>query len=112
MYAEGERVAKEEGFDEISDTFKHIRRSEEHHEQRFRKLLNNVINDTVFKKDYETDWMCRKCGFVCHAENAHTLFMAIPHRTNVRTAIIRRLISRCFARIIRGLRAKGMTSDK
>lgn len=70
LYAEGERVAKEEGFDEISDTFKHIRRSEEHHEQRFRKLLNNVINDTVFKKDYETDWMCRKCAYIVHGDSA------------------------------------------
>ena len=70
LYADGEKIAKEEGFEEISDTFKHVRIAEEHHETRFRKLLENVVNETVFKKDYEADWMCRKCGYVFHAKEA------------------------------------------
>ncbi len=70
LYAEGERIAKEEGFDEISETFKYVRRAEEHHEARFRKLLENVVNDTVFKKDYDADWMCRECGYILHCKEA------------------------------------------
>ena len=70
LYADGEKTAKEEGFDEISELFKQVRRAEEHHEGRFRKLLENVTNNTVFKKDYETDWMCRKCGYVLNAKEA------------------------------------------
>ena len=31
LYLEGEEAAKEEGFYEISDTFKHVRRAEENH---------------------------------------------------------------------------------
>lgn len=70
LYAEGEVIAKEEGFDEISNTFKYVRRAEEHHENRYRKLLENIVNDTVFKKEYETDWMCRECGYVYYAKEA------------------------------------------
>jgi len=70
LYAEGERMAKEEGFDEISETFKYVRRAEEHHEARFRKLLENIVNDTVFKKDYDADWMCRECGYILHCKEA------------------------------------------
>lgn len=70
LYKEGEETAKEEGFDEISDTFKHVRRAEEHHEARFKKLLENIENDTVFKKDYETEWMCRECGYVFFGKSA------------------------------------------
>ena len=70
LYLEGEEAAKEEGFDEISDTFKHVRRAEEHHESRFKKLLENIVNDTVFKKDYETDWMCRECAYIHHGKSA------------------------------------------
>ena len=70
LYLEGEEAAKEEGFDEISDTFKHVRRAEEHHEARFKKLLENIVNGTVFKKDYETDWMCRECAYIHHGKSA------------------------------------------
>lgn len=70
LYKEGEEIAKEEGFDEISETFKHVRRSEEHHEARFKKLLENIVNKTVFEKDYETDWMCRKCAYIHHGKSA------------------------------------------
>lgn len=70
LYADGEKIAKEEGFDEISELFKHVRRAEEHHESRFRKLLENIVNNTVFKKSYETNWMCRKCGYILHSKEA------------------------------------------
>ncbi len=70
LYAEGEKVAKEEGFDEISDTFRHVRRAEEHHEKRFKKLLTNVVNETVFKKEEAIEWMCRECGYVYYGESA------------------------------------------
>lgn len=70
LYKNGEETAREEGFDEISETFKHVRRAEEHHEARFKKLLENIQNDTVFKKDYENDWMCRECGYIYHGASA------------------------------------------
>jgi len=70
LYAEGEKVAKEEGFDDIAEIFHHVIHAEKHHYQRFLKLLDNVKHNTVFKKDEETDWMCRECGYVLHGKEA------------------------------------------
>lgn len=70
LYADAEKIAKDEGFEEISELFKQVRRAEEHHEARYKKLLEVVANETVFKKDYETNWMCRKCGYLLHAKEA------------------------------------------
>lgn len=70
LYADGEKTAREEGFDDIADTFHHVINAEKHHEKRFLKLLENVKNKTVFKKDAETDWMCRECGYVHHGKSA------------------------------------------
>ena len=70
LYAEGEKIAQEEGFEDISNTFKYIRRSEEHHEKRFQKLLTNIEKGEVFKKNSETEWICRKCAYVIKGKSA------------------------------------------
>ncbi len=70
LYAEGERIAKEEGFDKIAEIFHHVIHAEKHHHQRYLKLLENVKNKTVFKKDEETNWMCRECGYVHYGKSA------------------------------------------
>lgn len=70
LYLKGENDAKEEGFDDIAETFKNVRNSEMHHEARYLKLLENVKKHTVFEKDYETTWMCRKCGFLLDGKSA------------------------------------------
>ena len=41
LYYNGELIAKEEGFDEISDTFRHVRVSEQHHARRYKELYEN-----------------------------------------------------------------------
>ncbi len=83
LYANGEKIAREEGFEDVANTFKHVIHAEKHHEERFLKLLENVKNKTVFKKDTEVNWMCRECGYVhkgksapqkcpnCHHEQAY-----------------------------------------
>ena len=70
LYADGEKTAREEGFDEIADTFHHVIHAEKHHEERYLKLLENVKNKTVFKKDTEVNWMCRECGYVYRGKSA------------------------------------------
>lgn len=70
LYTNGEKVAKEEGFDEIAETFHHVIEAEKHHRNRFKKLLENVQNDTVFKKDKETLWECRECGYIYKSKTA------------------------------------------
>ena len=64
LYKEAEETARQEGFEEIADQFKEIAEVEEEHEKRYRKLLKNVEEDKVFKKDTFVKWKCRNCGYV------------------------------------------------
>jgi rubrerythrin len=64
LYPGFEKIARKEGFDVIADSFKEIAEVEEKHEKRYRKLLENVKSDTVFKKEKVVRWKCRNCGYV------------------------------------------------
>lgn len=64
MYPGFADVAEQEGFPEIASRLRAIARAEEHHEDRYQKLLTEVEGDTVFKKQEKVVWVCRKCGYV------------------------------------------------
>jgi len=64
MYPDFERVAREEGFSEITDFFKEVAEVEEEHEKRYLTLLKNLKEGKVFKKDKVVRWKCRNCGYV------------------------------------------------
>ena len=70
LYKEAEEIAREEGFEEIAVQFKEIAEVEEQHEKRYRKLLKNVKDGTVFKKDTVVKWKCRNCGYVHEGKEA------------------------------------------
>lgn len=64
MYPSFADAADKEGYAKISATLRAIAKAEEHHEQRYKKLLENLKNGAVFKKDKETWWVCRECGYI------------------------------------------------
>ena len=64
MYPEFAKVAEEEGLAEIAGRLRAIAKAEEHHEERFKKLLKEVEAGTVFRKDREVWWVCMECGYV------------------------------------------------
>lgn len=64
MYKEFEEVARKEGFDEIADFFHEVAEVEEKHEKRYLKLLQNLEEGKVFKRDKEVQWKCRNCGYI------------------------------------------------
>jgi rubrerythrin len=64
LYPEFSETAKNEGFKLIANVFREIGEVEEQHEARYLKLLANVQNGTVFKKDAPVSWHCRNCGYV------------------------------------------------
>ena len=70
LYPEFSRVAKEEGFDEISKRIDAIILSEKHHKERFQKLLNELKNNSLQDKEEDTVWFCRKCGYETTAKSA------------------------------------------
>lgn len=64
MYKNFAKTAREEGFDEIAQAMEEVAEVEEEHEKRFRKLLERVKNDTVFKRNTPIKWRCRNCGYI------------------------------------------------
>ena len=64
MYDEFAKVAKEEGYDEIARLFAAVGAVEKEHEERYRKLLDNIKREVVFKKEESVVWVCRNCGHV------------------------------------------------
>ncbi|MCF7908481.1 MAG: rubrerythrin family protein [Candidatus Omnitrophica bacterium] len=79
LYKEAEAVAREEDFLEIADLFKEIAEVEEEHEKRYRKLLSNVKEGKVFKKDTLVKWRCRNCGYVHEGKEAPDKCPACAH---------------------------------
>lgn len=79
LYKEAEETARREGFDEIADLFKEIAEVEEEHEIRYRKLLRNIKEGKVFKKDTVVKWKCRNCGYVHEGEEAPKECPACAH---------------------------------
>jgi rubrerythrin len=63
MYPEFAEVAEKEGLSGIAQKLRSIAKAEEHHEERYMKLLKEVEAGTVFKKDKEIWWACRECGY-------------------------------------------------
>jgi rubrerythrin len=64
LYPAFARTAEDEGFKNISVAFKAIAVAEKTHEERYRKLLENVMQDKVFQRDEKVFWYCRKCGYI------------------------------------------------
>jgi len=64
MYPEFADVAEREGFPEIAKRLRAIAKAEQHHEERYKKLLAQVEAGTVFKKEKDVWWVCRECGYI------------------------------------------------
>lgn len=79
LYPEFSKIAKEEGFTAISVAFDRISEVERNHEKRYRKLIENLENNTVFKKEDTVLWMCTNCGYIYEGEEAPKACPACLH---------------------------------
>ncbi|HIU32752.1 MAG TPA: rubrerythrin family protein [Candidatus Caccousia avistercoris] len=79
MYKEFADVADEEGFTQIAATMRLVAGIEKSHEERYRKLLQNLEEDIVFKAGEETVWVCRNCGYIHIGKEAPALCPACKH---------------------------------
>jgi rubrerythrin len=70
MYVKFAEEAREEGFNEIAELFEKVGEIEKHHEERYRKLIENIENGMVFKGDGVTVWKCRNCGYIHIGDSA------------------------------------------
>jgi len=70
IYPQFAEVAEQEGFTEVANTFRMVAKVEAYHERRYLKLLENMKQDKVFKKDKPIKWKCRNCGHVYEGNEA------------------------------------------
>ena len=64
MYPRMAKEAREEGFDEIAALFEGVAAIEKVHEEKYKKLLQNIEDGIVFSREGDTLWQCRNCGHV------------------------------------------------
>jgi rubrerythrin len=64
MYSRMANEAREEGFDDIARLFDAVGQIEKEHEERYLKLLANINDGSVFKKQEKVVWICRNCGHI------------------------------------------------
>ena len=70
MYENFAKTAEKEGFPELAEKFRAVGVIEKHHEERYRALLENVLNKCVFEKAEEKVWECRNCGHIHRGKTA------------------------------------------
>jgi len=64
MYPEFADIAQREGLKDIAQRLRAIAVAERHHEERYKKILENLQKGTVFRKEKPVWWVCRECGYV------------------------------------------------
>ena len=64
MYERMAREAEEEGFDDIAAAMRGVAAIEKHHEERYRRLLQNIEEGIVFSRENDRIWQCRNCGHI------------------------------------------------
>lgn len=70
MYDRMAREAEEEGFTAIAARFRAVGAIERHHEERYRRLLQNIEEGIVFSREGDTVWVCRNCGHIVIGKKA------------------------------------------
>ncbi len=64
MYPRMAEEARAEGFDRIAKLFEMVAAVEKEHEERYKKMLNNIKEGIVFSRDGDCIWQCRNCGHI------------------------------------------------
>ncbi|MDF2544492.1 MAG: rubrerythrin family protein [Herbinix sp.] len=65
-YRDYAATARSEGYHEIAALFDGVAEIERYHDNRFRRLEWNIINEQMFCKDDQVYWQCLKCGNVIY----------------------------------------------
>lgn len=79
MYDRMAKEAEEEGFKEIAAKFRMVGAIERHHEERYRKLVQNIEEGVVFSRDGDRIWKCRNCGHIVIGKQAPKICPVCNH---------------------------------
>ena len=79
MYKKFAAEAREEGFEKVAVLFDLVANVEKEHEERYRKLIENLNNQEVFKRAQKQFWVCRNCGHIHFGEAAPEICPVCSH---------------------------------
>jgi rubrerythrin len=79
LYPKFADIAEEEGFNKIAIQFRKIAEVEKHHEERYKKLAENIETEQVFKKTEKILWKCNNCGYIFDGNSAPEICPACNH---------------------------------
>jgi rubrerythrin len=79
LYPSFAAIAKEEGFSQIAGVWGFISVAEKQHEKRYRDLLANLESGRVFKRNEDSVWRCRNCGYLHSHKEAPQTCPACTH---------------------------------
>ncbi|MGN0015338.1 MAG: rubrerythrin [Candidatus Gastranaerophilaceae bacterium] len=79
MYARFAKEAREEGFDTIACLFEKVAEIEKAHEERYKKLYENIVEKKVFEKEDEVVWECANCGHIHRGKKALEICPVCKH---------------------------------
>ncbi|RLD89776.1 MAG: rubrerythrin family protein [Bacteroidetes bacterium] len=72
-------IAAEEGFKDVAVAFRMIAKVEKAHEERYRKLYQNLDEGKVFEREGTLVWKCRNCGYLHEGKKAPKICPACLH---------------------------------
>ena len=79
LYPAFAQTAREEGFDDVAQTFESIIVAEKQHDRRYKALADNIQAGRVFKRNGTVTWRCRNCGYLHEAPEAPDICPACKH---------------------------------
>lgn len=79
LYPGFAKIAQSEGFPKVAESFTEVSEVEQFHEMRYRKLIENVKEGSVFKKNKSVKWHCRNCGYIHEGTEAPGSCPACSH---------------------------------
>ncbi len=79
MYPSFAKDAREEGFDHIAYLFEEVAKIEKEHEERYKRLLENIEGGIVFSRDEEMIWQCSNCGHIVVGKKAPEVCPVCAH---------------------------------
>ena len=79
MYDQFAKEAREEGFTQIAALFEGVAAIEKEHEERYRKLIENIEGGLVFSRDGVCIWECSNCGHIVVGKKAPEVCPVCAH---------------------------------
>lgn len=70
VYSEFEKIATEEGFEDVANLFRMIGEVEKTHAKVFKELYNQMKDKKLYKKAKQVAWVCPACGYVSFEKEA------------------------------------------